>query len=507
MIAEPPPVSLDSEFARAEGSSYVKVEGALWMALAVAVALSMLTANPLLTASSFLVLPILITLLWRRGEVPILLFAATFQWLQVSSKVFQANLLGVPVAIIGLTPTVERSIWMGLGAIVVLAIGMRTALRRAPAPRGAEAAIEAEFVTAGRAFVFYVLCTIASGIAWGLAWASPGLTQLLGGVAELKWAGFFILGYVVLSRREGFLLLAGATAFEFIQGIGFFSGFKIVIFVLAIVIFTVHSRLDGRTLGVGLAGLAGLLVLGAAWTSVKTEYRAFLNQGSRQQETVVSQEESVAKLVDLITALSWDDVTYAIQPLLSRVAYVDYFAVSMDYVPAVIPYERGAVWRDALQNLIPRLLYPDKPRLASDSEHTMRYTGLVLASGSEGTSISLGYVADSYVDFGPVWMYIPIFLVGLLWGLMYRYFLSKSPSAIVGFALATAALITAYQYEAAAVKLVAGVTVKFLVLAAILRFAGYWVTTWLGIDLEAVQEAVQEAVNGDSEEDAEASYA
>lgn len=466
--------------------AYVRVEPPVWAALAVGLIYAVLSANPALTTAVLLVPPILISLLWRRGEVPILLFAATFQWVQVSTKVFQANTLGVRVSAIGLTPTVELSIWLGLAAVVALALGMRTALRGADRVRGQEAADEASFITVPRAFWFYVLCAFIGefvGIAMSVV---PPLKQVLTGVAALRWSGFFIFGYVVFKHRTGYLPLVAVVAFEFVRGIGFFAGFKTVVFVLAIVIFTVYSRLNGRTVVVGLAGLAGLLVLGATWTGIKGEYRAFLNQGSGQQETVVSDEEQIAKMVDLVTSLSWNEVVYSLNPLLDRLAYVDYFGMAMDHVPSVVPYQNGLVWSEALQNLVPRAFFPDKPRLVSDSEHTMRYTGLVLASDDEGTSISMGYVTDSYIDFGPYWMFVPVFLVGLLWGLMYRYFLATSPSALVGFALATAALITAYQFEMAAVKLVAGVTAKFIGLALVLRFAGGWMTSRLGIDLETL---------------------
>lgn len=475
-------------------STYVRPEVAVWLLLAVVLLWAVFTANPLHTVAAVLVLPILIVLLWRRGEVPILIFAATFQWLQVSAKIFQANLVGAPVATLGLTPTVEKAIWLGLLALIVLALGMRLALRGLDGTRSEEAEAEALQIPLSRAVTFYLVCAVLAIFARGVAWASPGLTQPLLAVEGIKWIGFFVLGYVVLMQRRGFVLFGAIVAFEFIQGIGFFSGFKDVLFVSALVVFTVYHRLGGKAVGFGLAGFAGLLILGAAWTSIKAEYREFLNQGSRQQETVVSREDQIDRLTQLVGGLSWDDVTYSIYPLLNRVAYVDFFAATMDYVPGVLPHERGRVWGDALQNLVPRLLYPAKPVLASDSEHTSYYTGIQMASGGEGTSISLGYVADSYIDYGPVWMYVPIFIIGLLWGLMYRFFLLRAESALLGFGFAMAVLLVAYQYEIAAIKLVAGIVVKFIVLGLVLRFGERRMRAWLGLDeVEIWEEEPDEA--------------
>lgn len=462
---------------------FVRPEAAAWVAAAVAVGLGFLTPNPLLTAAALVTLPALVVLLWRRGEVPILLLAVAYQWAQVTAKVFHADMLGVRITEIGATPTVETATWLSLGALVVLALGMRLALRGMPPPRGGEAAAETERIPIGRAFWLYVVCAVIALVAKGSTSFAGALTQPADALDEIRWVGFFVLGYVVLKQRRGHLLFAAVALFEFVQGIGFFAGFKSVVFMTILVAFTVHGRVGGRTIGIASIGLFGLLVLGSVWTAVKMEYRGFLNQGSGMQETVVSRDEQFDELGDLVGQLSPSDVQDAVNPLLARLAYVDMFALTMDYVPAVVPHQEGGVWADALRNtVVPRALFPNKPILASDSEHSMLYTGVVLASDGEGTSISLGYVADSYIDFGPVWMYAIVFAIGLLWGGMYRYFLTRSSSALLAFAFAAAALLAAYQFEIASVKLVAGVVMKFLVLAVVLRLFGETIRSWLGLD-------------------------
>lgn len=462
---------------------YVRPETEAWVVVGVAVALGLLTPNPLLTAASVLTLPVLVTLLWRRGEVPILLLAVAYQWAQVTAKVFHADFLGLRVAEIGATPTVIESTWLSLGALVILALGMRLALRGMRPPRGAEAEAEAEHVALGRALWFYVACAVVAIIAKGFTSFAGAFTQPADALDEIRWVGFFALGYVVFTQGRGYLPLLAVAAFEFVQGIGFFAGFKSVIFVAALVVFTAHGRVGGRTIGFAAVGLAVLLILGSVWTAVKMEYRSFLNQGYGTQETLVDREAEFDELGGLVGQLSLADVGEAMDPLLARLAYVDMFALTMDYVPTVVPHQEGRVWADALRNsLVPRALFPNKPILASDSEHSMRYTGLRMASDDEGTSISLGYVADSYIDFGPVGMYLVVFAVGLLWGGMYRYFLTRSPSALLAFAFSAAALLAAYQFEIASVKLVAAVVMKFLVLALVLRFAGDAMRGWLEID-------------------------
>jgi len=82
----------------------------------------------------------------------------------------------------------------------------------------------------------------------------------------------------------------------------------------------------------------------------------------------------------------------------------------------------------------------------------------------------MGYMAESYIDFGMVGMFVPIFLCGLLWGLMYRYFMRKVPYRIIAYGMVTALLVNANQFEMHSVKLLGGMLMNFLVFAAVVKF-------------------------------------
>ena len=81
-------------------------------------------------------------------------------------------------------------------------------------------------------------------------------------------------------------------------------------------------------------------------------------------------------------------------------------------------------------------------------------------------------------------MYLPVFLIGLLWGGLYRYFMVRARSALLGFAFALSALLVAYQFEIPAVKLLAGIVVKFLALAVVLRLMEGRMVRCLGLDAD-----------------------
>ncbi len=193
---------------------------------------------------------------------------------------------------------------------------------------------------------------------------------------------------------------------------------------------------------------------------------------------VVSQGEALAYLVDHVSALSGEDIVAGLVPMFERISYVDYFASTIEYVPSVLPHENGELWKTAMLHVLqPRLLFPSKPSLPSDSDVTARYTGLYVAG--EGTSISIGYMGESYIDFGRVGMFAPILLIGVLWGLLYAYFLRKPRYVLLGYAFATALLVNAYQLEIASIKLLGSILAKFIVLAVLFHYLEPYIERWL----------------------------
>ena len=467
-------------------SPYASLPSGLWALFGAGALLGLSTPNPLLTAASIMLLPIFMTLLWRPGETPVLLFAVSFQWLQVTAKVFHANVLGVDAtqlmiyAVGAEQPSIDRAVWLGLLGLLVLAMGMRVGMRKLGDVERERADWEVAHLSTDRAFLLYLGCTVLATVLQANAWVFGGLSQVMLAAATVKWIGFFLFGYLVLKRQERYLFLVAAIAVEFIGGIGFFSGFKTVIFVTLILIFTVRYRLRVGTVAGGLVLLTALIIFGAGWTSIKGEFRDYLNQGTRSQTTVVSRDEQFDKLAELVGDLGWYDLSLAVGDMFGRIAYVDFFALSIDYVPEVLPHQGGALWKQSIMHtLTPRVFFPNKPALSSDSELTMRYTGLYLASDAEGTSISIGYMGESYIDFGPYGMFVPIFLLGALWGFMYYYFLSRARYVILGYAFATALLVGAYQFEMTGLKLFGGMVMGFLVLALIMRFIEKHVGAWL----------------------------
>ncbi len=443
--------------------------------------LGLLSPNPLLTAASILVLFLLFKLLWRPGEPPILLLVGGFQWVQATARVFFANLAGVPIEELAPMISLEKAAWLSLIGIIALALGMKAGLLKFKSLRRCDPYEETQRFSIDKAFTLYLIGAGSAAFVGGFAWLIPGLTQALLAAIAVKWVLFFLLGFLVLQRKERYILLVVAGGIEFVSGLGFFADFRDVFLLSLVMVFAVKTRLKPRTVLLGLVLIISLGFVAAIWTVIKQDYRDFATGGDRtRQVTVVSRSEQLTKMVQLVGAVTWQDLEYAIEPLFERLAYIDFFAHTIDYVPAVREHEGGRLWMGSILHFLqPRIIFPNKPVLPSDSELTMAYTGLVLASTDQGTSFSIGYMGESYIDFGPYFMFSAIFLLGLIWGLIYYYFLKKAKNRVVGYAFASAMLLNAHTLEIATIKLFGLMAMNFLVLAMALKFGEPFIMSWI----------------------------
>ena len=453
-----------------------------WLLPVAAVAVfGLWTANPFLTLACFGVLAALILLTWRPGEPPVLAFAVRYQWLQVSTKVFHADVLGVPVATMFPNAADEEALWLSLAGLLALSVGMRVGMARLRAGPPGQARAEILHFPIARLFQAYFGLSILALAGQGFAFAAGGFAQSLLAGLTLKWFAFFLFSYAVLVKKRGYRWLALAIGLELVVGFtGYFSGFKDVFFVLAIVYLTAEARFTARNLARVASLVVLLVVLGVVWMAVKMPYRKVISGGESAQVVRLDFGERSKVMLHMLLDLDLGRLADGMEGLAERMAYVDYFGQVVFMVPRVIPFADGELWADAVRHVLtPRLLFPDKPILLSDSELTMRYTASWLGAEEEGTSVSMGYFAESYIDFGRGGMMVVIGAVGLAWGLMYRYFLLRKVPRVYAFAAAVTVLINTNQFEMHNVKLVGGLLMSFLVTDAFMRwilpFADSWV--------------------------------
>jgi hypothetical protein len=122
--------------------------------------------------------------------------------------------------------------------------------------------------------------------------------------------------------------------------------------------------------------------------------------------------------------IDWKDAGYK---FLTRFAYVDIFGSVIarpDESRKLAPLEQ---WGDALSHVLqPRFLFPNKAALW-DSEVYFKLAYFDPAEElRQGTSISVGYMAENYADLGFPGMLVGIGVLGLLSGASYLYFMTRN---------------------------------------------------------------------------------
>jgi hypothetical protein len=435
--------------------------------------LSLLTANAMLTILSIAVALIVFFLLWRPEEPPVLLFACAIQWIQITTVLHYANFAGATLIDAFGGPQLQWAVLMGLIGLLCLALGARIGMGKPNLARIHAAQAETKHAPIFALFVTYIIAlTVVTGSTIASNWIGP-IKQLLISVVTIKWMILFLLFYVVLQRRRHYSWLWVAVGIEFSMGLlSYFSQFKNIFFLLIVVLLGVSSFWNFRRVILGGVVCGLLLVTSIVWSAIKQDYREFLNQGSKTQEVLVPVQQRLAKITDLATDLTDEGFFQGVDTLIARVSYVTYFAMAIDNVPDRMPYENGRLWRETVQHVfMPRLFFPNKP-VINDSERTSLYTGVRVAEAEQGTSISMGYMAESYIDFGPIGMFAPIFLLGLFYGLLYRGFIFWSRFKVIGFAAATSVILfSAYNFETSNIKLVGGMATCAIVAAVFLVVA------------------------------------
>jgi hypothetical protein len=447
-------------------NSFVKVPGIAWIIIGILCLLALDSANPLYTITSLLLIPFFIALLWRRGEPPVLLVGTLMQWLTITIKVFYADYLGKPfLELHRFKEQIDKTFILSLLGLIAFTIGAHLAVKHIQFKNKLQLFLKDIFSYDTRKTIYaYLLVAFFLPAIRLMAYVVPGLNQPLLKVVELKWSFFFLLFAILYLKKENVRIFYLILLFEVILGFtGYFSSFKEFLILTLVCFLTFNIRLNiSQYLLIGIAGMVAFN-LSVIWTYVKPAYRQYLSGGQQAQIVTVSSTEALYKLNDLIANMSEEDFDESIVGLVDRVSYIDFFSASVDYVPAFLPHQNGKIWSESVQHvLLPRLLFPSKA-IIDDSEQTAKYTGLYISGRDTGTSISLGYMAESYIDFGEVYMFFPIFLLGYLIGLIYKYLITHAYNILWGKALVIPLYFSVNVNGFASIKIVGGLIMYFLV--------------------------------------------
>lgn len=455
----------------AAGSS---INGPAIAAGLIVLAVAIIGPNLGLVAYAAIVLAAGLSMLWRPDEPPVLIFVFLYQWLQAAAGPIYGNLFGLRLPeMVQNLGNENLACLLELTGVLVLAIGMRLAVGSATfnlLPR-----IQSFVASRPIGFWFrvYLGAAIFGALCNSVAYSSGGLSQLLLSLAQVKWAAYVLLTFATFAvpGRSKFLWI-GVSLLEFGLAIGgFFSTFKDVFFYALFGLIGSGLRFRPRTILLLVCAGLTFTFFGVVWSAVKQDYRDFVSSGNNDQAVNVSYTESIQYLGTLIGDLDGAGLTTGVDKLAHRTMYFEFFGSALDNVPANVSHANGAIWGSAvLRTFMPRLIFSDKAPV-HDSELTRQYTGIRVSSYDDGTSISMGYIAEAYIDFGPILMFLPILLLGAGLGYIYRRLLSApGRDGVLGAAMATFTLMQAYALETSILKLIPAVGLCLLACIIILKF-------------------------------------
>lgn len=354
---------------------------------------------------------------------PILAMAFTFQWVQVTIGVFYHGLTGRSLDAVELSDY-RPMVLIGLGCLVSLLVGLKVGMRLLRRPITDVGARREQAFSWPVLIVLYLASLAVTGTIQEFAWQVPSLTQAILALTYIRFAMLFMMFYRLTRPRVRLGWIGLIVAGEVLLGFtGFFAGFREPLMLAALALLGAFDRRK-LTHWLAISVFAGLMFLtGLMWMGIRTDYR----EDFESQAFAQSREARLERVLALTSRWLRQDFTTVLEDLDSfadRLWVIYYPALAVSRVPSVVPHENGAILGRALLHIVtPRILFPDKAVLESDSEMVQKYAGVSVAGAEQETSIAFGYAAEAYVDFGVPLMFVPVVIFGILMGMAYNEWL------------------------------------------------------------------------------------
>ena len=393
----------------------------------------------------------------------VLPLAMTFQWSQTSLGVFYNGLTGRKLPAIELSDY-RPMVLIGLGCVLAISAGIRVGLMARKPPDPAQPRPDFAF-SFGPLIIAYVSSVFIEGTMLAIAPNYPSLRQIITTLDTARLGVLFLILRRLCSPTPRWGTLAAVVSIEVVLGItGFFAGFREPIVLAVLAVLEVFNRRNKQHWIAITVAIVGVSILGLVWMGIRTDYR---KEYIEVDQFSNSRSQRVQRVSDLASAFFKNDPTdlwETADKLVDRMWTIYYPALAVERVPSVLPYTHGAILNDALTHIVtPRVFFPDKPELMSDSEKVRKYSNVRVAGRESGTTIAFGYSAESYIDFGIPLMFLPVFGFGVFLGAIYALFRSIIWHRELFVAFGTVAFwLSAYLFERSWATML-GVTVGFMV--------------------------------------------
>jgi uncharacterized membrane protein len=416
-----------------------------------------------LIPASMLVLWLCIKLVSTDDRLYVLPLALTFQWSQTTLGLFYYDFSGRTV------PAIDSSdyrpmVFIGLGCVLALATGIKLGLRtrRAPDPSVPRPGFAFDF---GPLVIAYIASVFVEGTMLTIAPYYPSFRQIITTLDTARLGILFLILRRLCSPTPRWATLAAVVGMEVVLGItGFFAGFREPIVLAVLAVLEVFDRRNKQHWAAVAIAIIGVSTLGLVWMGIRGEYRREYIEVDQFQQSRRARVERVGDLTSTFFRNDSGSLWSTADQLVERMWAIYYPALAIARVPNVLPHTNGAFLNAALVHIVtPRVFFPDKPELTSDSEQVRKYANVRVAGRETGTTIAFGYSAEAYIDYGLPWMFLPIFAYGIAIGAAYSLFRSVIWHREIFVAFATVAFwLSVYLFERSWATML-GVTTGFMV--------------------------------------------
>ncbi len=381
-----------------------------------------------LTIFSGVILLVIIHSLQKPYVPPVLVYLFSFHWLQVFAAVGYASYLDQPLDMAFESKDLEPLFWMTILQIGTMALFLSRIYDVKYTPSLDILRDAADKLDIKKVLYAYGVATLIFPTLIATTYSNSSLNQLVQAFSVIRKVLLLMLifSYFLRENNKYKNTIMILVVLEFILSFAsYFSNFKEIIFFVVFVYLTVKPEVKIKQVMLLLPVGAILIAFLVFWSGVKEGYRAFLNQGNRQQQVNVSKFEALDYLADKTGEFDTDSFRVGAEKLLYRLQYMQQYSSVYERVPDFIPYENGNNLGGTIKFLtMPRFLNAEK-KILDPSSKTSYYTGKRFANAEQGTSISMGYFCDLYIDFGLWLMFIPLLAITFMIGKVSNYIINS----------------------------------------------------------------------------------
>ncbi len=431
---------------------------------------------------SIIVLLIIFEFFWRPYHPPIILFALVLIWFSITTGIYYVAITHDKITSLLWRPfysaeNIYKAYWYSIIGLLSFTIGIKLGVGSATEYKlDLNKLLDLDIVKLIIVFIFYNPLTDFFFHKTKIYFTS--ISQFFYMLKLFKWSLFFLITAAVFYSKKYKELFWIVFTLGVIMGFAsYFSAFKNYFLIFPIGYLAVKKLTPRQTLVISFFSII-LLLIAVYWSYIKGDYRQYLSGGQREQKVVVSKKQAIKKFFSYAKQFDKERFKLGEQALIKRIFYIEYFSATIRFIPTYRDFMNGYNTLRAIKHvLMPRFLFPNKPPL-DDSKHTMQLTGIYVASAKQGTSISTGFMAEFYADYGPFYMHVALILLGLTVGLFYRIVVTSSPDVNWGFALAVPVFFLISNYGKDLTKFVGDIIwyifsfllLKFLILNFVYKF-------------------------------------